>query len=172
MLAFSFATCEKPYIPDGYTTTKGKGTKKHPPKKPSPPDNKGEDEDEQPDIPQPPSGNEDTPVTVYDFITQHYPNLTWVEGYIVGACGGAIKNAEWKAPFTLASAILLADDPKEHSPQNVIAIQLKSRTTARKELNLVDNPKNHGRKIVVCGYQQSYLGIIGIKDWGSNFQWK
>lgn len=172
LLALSFATCQKPYIPDDYVTSKTKGGKQHHPKKPSRPDNNADEEEELPEVPQPPSGNTDAHVTVHDFLTQHYYNLTWVEGYIVGACSGAIKNAEWKQPFTLASAILLADDPKENNPQKVISIQLKSRTSVRKELNLVDNPQNQGRKIVICGYQQFYLGVIGIKNWGSNFEWK
>lgn len=48
----------------------------------------------------------------------------WVKGYIVGACSRSIRQAEWEPPFSLESAVLLADSPDESDPERVISIQL------------------------------------------------
>lgn len=110
-------------------------------------------------------------ITVTDFLTKEYSYQVWVTGYIVGACASNISNAEFAPPFTWSSAMLLADNPNETSPDKVISIELKSGSKARKELNLVDNPDNWKKKIKIFGYQNTYLSIPGIKKWGSNYKW-
>ena len=88
----------------------------------------------------------------------------------MGSCSGNIKNATLEAPFSGLSAILLADNPNEKDIKKMIAIELRSRSQARKELNLVDNPNNFGRKIKIFGYQEDYLNIPGIKSWGNSYE--
>ncbi|MGP1590457.1 MAG: DUF6359 domain-containing protein [Prevotella sp.] len=110
-------------------------------------------------------------VSISDFLKKDYLYQIWVQGYIVGSCSGNIKNATLEAPFNGQSAILLADSFNEKDIKKMIAIELKSRSRARKELNLVDNPNNFGRKIKVFGYQEEYLNIPGIKSWGNSYEW-
>ena len=50
----------------------------------------------------------------------------------VGACKRSIKQAEWEAPFTFDSAILLADDPEEAEPENVIFYSNGQQTNERR----------------------------------------
>lgn len=103
-------------------------------------------------------------VSVNDFINKSIKGGVYVKGYIVGSCHDNIKYADFKAPFTGASALLLADDPEETSIDKVIAIQLKSGSSFRKVVNLKDHPENKGKQLKVFGYRSTYLGIIGMKD--------
>lgn len=101
--------------------------------------------------------------TVGQFINYELTGQRWVRGYIVGACTRKIENADFDPPFTYPQAILLADSPTERSRGNVISICLPSGSKYRKELNLVDNPKNYRRRVAIFGEQATYLGITGIK---------
>lgn len=102
-------------------------------------------------------------LTVNQFIKYNFTGQRWVTGYIVGACTKSIKNADFEPPFKYPQAILLADNPKEKYQGNVISIGLPSGSSARKQLNLVDNPKNYGKRISIFGERATYLGITGIK---------
>ncbi|MDD7318088.1 MAG: DUF6359 domain-containing protein [Prevotella sp.] len=101
--------------------------------------------------------------TVNQFITLDLTGQRWVTGYIVGACTKSINNADFDPPFNYPQAILLADSPTEKYKENVISVGLPSGSSARKQLNLVDNPQNYGRRISIFGERATYLGIIGIK---------
>ncbi len=107
-------------------------------------------------------------ISVTDFINKSLSGGVWVEGYIVGSCTRNISNADFTAPFSGASALLLADDPEETNTANVIAIELKSGSNIRKTANLEDHPENKGKRLKVFGYRENYLGIIGIKNISSN----
>lgn len=109
------------------------------------------------------SPNEAKIYTVSEFIKGDFGNNgVWVHGYIVGACKRSIKQAEWEAPFTYDSAILLADDPEETEPENVISIQMVNKQM-KEEISLAANPQNYGKHIAFFGIKQKYLGIPGMK---------
>ena len=109
------------------------------------------------------SPNEAKIYTVSEFIKGDFGNNgVWVHGYIVGACKRSIKQAEWEAPFTFDSAILLADDPEETEPENVISIQMVNKQM-KEEIGLAANPQNYGKHIAFFGIKQKYLGIPGMK---------
>lgn len=144
------------------------------PEKPNPDKEKEGTTPDNPSNDKPDNGNtvpKEDHISISDFLTKDYLYQIWVQGYIVGSCSGNIKNATIEAPFSGLSAILLADNPNEKDIKKMIAIELKSRSQARKELNLVDNPNNFGRKIKVFGYQEDYLNIPGIKSWGNSYEW-
>ncbi|MCR5077440.1 MAG: DUF6359 domain-containing protein [Prevotella sp.] len=88
--------------------------------------------------------------------------VVWVKGYIVGACSRHIKNAEWEAPFTYSSAILLADVPGETDPERVISIQLVN-DDMKEEFSLAVNPGNQDKLAAFYGTRQKYLDIFGMK---------
>lgn len=92
----------------------------------------------------------------------------YVTGYIVAACAQNKNNAEFTAPFTYSSAVLLADDPSERNVEKTISIQLKSGSKIRDAVNLDEHPENHGKRLRVFGYRTTYLGLKGIKDIGAN----
>lgn len=86
-----------------------------------------------------------------------------VEGYIVGYVpkGGKIQKAVFQAG-NVQTNIVLADSPKEKDYNNCIAVQLttgsKEARETRAKLNLADNPQNLGRKVLLLGNVEPYLG--------------
>lgn len=89
----------------------------------------------------------------------------WVKGYIVGcatASGG--YRYVFDEPFDAPTSVLLADSRYEKEKKNTIAVQLKSGSLIREELNLVDNPENLHRLVAVKGYKTTYLKLYGMKD--------
>jgi len=104
--------------------------------------------------------------TVAYFLTE--PNLgggVWVVGYIVGACKNSVnkpENIELKQPFTIATSLLLADNPNETDVKKMIAIQLVN-GPIRDKFNLVSHPENLHRRAEFFGYRETYLYTFGIK---------
>lgn len=178
-MSILFIACQKPPLPEETEKEEGRYyevededvTPYVPPHKPHKPNNHDENnsssnaEDPQNDY------NYDKVLSVNEFLVNDYQQQVWVSGYIVGACAGNIKNAIFKAPFRWTSAILLADSIGETRKNKLISIQLKGRSVARNALNLVDHPENVGKKIKVFGFQNTYLDITGVKDWGNTFEW-
>lgn len=101
---------------------------------------------------------------VKKFFTIPEDRAVWLKGYIVGCATGSKGNKYQTAPpFEYETAILIADSPLETDKDNTAAIQLKSGTTARKDLNLKTNPNLHGRKVIIFGAKTQYLKLHGIK---------
>ncbi len=102
----------------------------------------------------------------------------WATGYIVG-CAATTETvfvandatSQFEAPFGSATNILLADNPDETDYTKCISVQLPS-GPIRNDLNLADNPANHGRQVTLHGYIDKYVGIAGLRsvdayNWGS-----
>lgn len=94
-----------------------------------------------------------------------FGNIVWVKGYIVGCANGS-KGNQYKfcEPFEYSTAVLLADNKNETDQQNTISIQLASGSSIRKIVNLVDNPENYGKTLVIAGRKTTYLKLNGIKE--------
>lgn len=89
----------------------------------------------------------------------------WIKGYIVGcATGSSGYKYQLSAPFEYNTAILVADSKWETNYANCAAIQLKSGSKIRKDLNLVDNPGLHRIKVAVYGKKTAYLKLAGMKE--------
>lgn len=105
--------------------------------------------------------------TVAYFLTE--PNLgggVWVVGYIVGACKNSVnnpENIELKQPFTIATSLLLADNPNETDVKKMITIQLL-KGPIRDKFNLVSHPENLHRRAEFFGYREDYLKTKGIEN--------
>ena len=103
-------------------------------------------------------------VGVKKFFTIPEGRAVWLKGYIVGCATGSKGNKyQTVPPFEYETAILIADSPQETDKDNTAAIQLKSSTTARKDLNLKTNPNLHGCKVIIFGAKTQYLKLHGIK---------
>ena len=100
-------------------------------------------------------------VSIKEFKSNTIGGQIWVKGYIVGAASGRPKTLELAPPFTVKTALLLADDPQESSINNVISVRLAA-GKYRDALNLVDNPDNKGKCIAIYGIQKTYLNMPGI----------
>ena len=90
----------------------------------------------------------------------------WVQGYIVGWVNGAdYENAStFSVPATVASNILISDNPNATSVDECIPVQLVSGSDARSALNLMDNPSNLGKKVSLKGNIDTYFKVNGLKE--------
>ena len=91
-----------------------------------------------------------------------------MKGYIVGACTQRKDNNDFTAPFKWSSALLMADNPDEKNLDRMMAVELKSGSKIRKQINLVDHPEYYKHKLLLFGYHSSYMGG-GMKNIGSGF---
>ena len=91
----------------------------------------------------------------------------WIEGYIVGAVSGSMKNGcQYETPITIASNILLADTfptGNENDYLHCMPVQLPD-GLEREELNLYDNPDNYHQKLRIQGDITLYYKVAGIKN--------
>lgn len=103
-------------------------------------------------------------MSVNDFYSTESDKAVWVKGYIVG-CATSSNGYKYELapPFSYETAILLADKTDETNYGHTMAIQLKSGSKTRKELNLVSNPHNYGKRVVVFGVKEKYLKLPGMK---------
>lgn len=102
--------------------------------------------------------------TVMQFLEEAPSFQVWVEGYIIGECKQKIGNARFAPPFSYNTAILMADDFSKTNKGEYIPVCLKSGSSARKKLNLKDNPSMYHKKIKIYALREKYFGVTGIKE--------
>lgn len=91
----------------------------------------------------------------------------WIEGYIVGAVDGSMRNGcQYKMPITIASNILLADTfPTDYENDHLYCMPVQLPDGPEREyLNLYDNPDNYHRKVRIQGDITLYYKVAGIKN--------
>lgn len=109
--------------------------------------------------------DENHPLSVSEFSKSNYGDAAvWVVGYIVGDCKKNIKYAEWEPPFSYDSSILLADVSGETDADKVMSVQLVT-ASMKNDLGLIYHPELKGKKLLVLGAKQTYLGLVGIKKY-------
>lgn len=111
-------------------------------------------------------GTEAKPYTVADVIALNNTVATgWVKGYIVGSSnGGATLTLTPADEAQSASNVLIADNANETDLSKIVPIQLVSKTEIRSAINLVDNPGNIGKELIITGSLEKYFGQPGIKS--------
>lgn len=88
----------------------------------------------------------------------------WLKGYIVGcATGSGGYSYQLKPPFEYETAILIADKADEVNENNTVAIQLKSGSHIRNDLNLVLHKDYYGKTVLIYGEKTRYLKLPGMK---------
>lgn len=87
----------------------------------------------------------------------------WVEGFIVG---GDVSNSSVKfdPPFTKLSNLAISSYSEASTREECSAVELTTTGGIRAELNLVENPENLGKKIIIKGNVENYFGSPGIKS--------
>lgn len=90
----------------------------------------------------------------------------WVKAYIVGWIEGQKleEGAHFDGSSTVASNLLIADSPDETNVANCMPVQLPGGSEARTALNLVDNPDNYKKEVMLFGSLEKYFGVQGVKS--------
>ena len=86
-----------------------------------------------------------------------------ITGYIVGVM---VNNNVALGNITVNSNLVIADDANETDPAKCIPLQLSS-GAIRNALELVNNPANLGKKIIVVGSLEAYFSRAGLKSLSS-----
>ena len=87
----------------------------------------------------------------------------WISGYIVGGDLSS-SSASFAAPFKSRTNIVIGPKSTTSNRLSCLSVQLPS-GQLRETLNLVDNPDNHGRKILLKGnVVEAYYGMPGVKN--------
>ena len=110
-------------------------------------------------------GTAEKPYTIADLLQMRasiYPTDTvWVKGIIVGA----IKdNKLVTTEISTASNIAIAATAEETEFANIVPVELKADTDFRTNLNLVGNPLNMGKELLIKGKIKAYFNVTGVKD--------
>lgn len=115
-------------------------------------------------------GTKAVPYTVADVKTVYNAGGTtdkvYVEGYIVGSIDG--RAYETGATIGLGNNpsntnLVLAASPDETDINKCVPVQLPS-GNVRTMLNIVDNPDNLGKHVVLYGTIEAYFSIAGVKN--------
>ena len=87
----------------------------------------------------------------------------WVSGYIVGG-DLTSASASFESPFSSRTNIVLGPKSTSSDRSACVSVQLPA-GNVREALNLVDNPLNLGRKVLLKGnIVEAYYGMPGIKN--------
>lgn len=87
----------------------------------------------------------------------------WISGYIVGG-DLTSSSASFEAPFESRTNIVIGPKSTTSNRSSCLSVQLVA-GDAREALNLVDNPSNLGRRILLKGnVVEAYYGMPGIKN--------
>ena len=105
----------------------------------------------------------DEAMTVAQAKTSAGAEGVWVSGYIVGG-DLTSTSASFQAPFTSRTNIVIGPKSTTSNRSSCLSVQLAA-GEFREVLNLVDNPSNYGRKILLKGdIVEAYYGMPGIKN--------
>ncbi|GJM61483.1 DUF6359 domain-containing protein [Persicobacter diffluens] len=108
-------------------------------------------------------------LTIPEALANEGLNDVDVVGYIVGTTSSG-PNLKHDGPYTSATNIALADQPDITDAALIVPVQLPT-GDIRDALNLVDNPANEGRRIIIKEADlQSYFSTIGAKN-PKGFEW-
>lgn len=121
-------------------------------------------------------GSETNPFTVAEVIAFNPQSTSeavktgvWVKGVIVGWADMSstyyinAETARFSVPATMATNILVAPTSDVKDFNQCIGIQLPS-GNVRSALNLVDNPQNLGKEVMLKGDIMKYSGVPGIRN--------
>ena len=119
------------------------------------------------------SGTQDDPYNVAAGIgLQNDEPIAWVHGYIVGAVKNGTSTVSsnndiiWSGTFDSQTNVVIADDPNCNEIDLCVIVNLPAGKPLRAQVNLVDNPDNLGKMLLVKGKLRKYFGKAGLRDSG------
>ena len=113
-------------------------------------------------------GTKGNPYTVADMQAMDVNNLSsdvvWIKAYIAGSANNKLENFVTTATGAVASNLMIADAQGETDYTKCAPVQLSSGSSARAALNLIDNPDNLGKTLLVQGVIAKYFSVQGVKN--------
>lgn len=90
----------------------------------------------------------------------------WIKGYIIGytTSKGKIYYDLTDIKSSANTNVILADSIEERDSRRVIAVELKSNSYIRRDVNLYDNPQNLHHTLTVLGHMSKYRDLCGCTD--------
>ena len=114
------------------------------------------------------NGTKTNPYTVQDILHMDIPTESnpaegqepvWVKGFIVGALNSAGSAFAEDTDSNMA----LGETAGETEAKSCVPVQL-TKGVIREGLNIVSNPENKGKDVIVCGYLLKYMSRAGLKN--------
>ncbi len=118
-----------------------------------------------------PLGSKERPYTVAEAVkaeTQGTAPTGWVEGYIVGTIAPEVENItsssqiEWGADATLASSVVISATKDTRDLNECLVMELPQNSVMRAYVALANHPDNLGKKLMVLGRLDKYMGTFGV----------
>lgn len=108
-------------------------------------------------------GSKTNPFTCADIVSLP-AGYTASDMYVTGVIVGSIQNSGSLAEQAQASNVALAAAAGETTWANIVPVALPANTDIRSAVNLVDNPTNMGKTLLVKGSIEAYFGNMGVKN--------
>lgn len=111
------------------------------------------------------TGTKEDPYNVATAQMKQDGSVAWVQGYIVGVMETKVDpfTANFAAPFSTSSNLMIADNPDEEKSKNCLMVQLPT-GDIRTALNLVDHADNLKQPVILQGTLTSYFSAAGLKE--------
>lgn len=111
------------------------------------------------------TGTKEDPYNVATAQMKQDGSVAWVQGYIVGVMETNVDpfTANFAAPFSTNSNLMIADTPDEQKAKNCVIVQLPF-GAIRTALNLVDHADNLKQPVILQGTLTSYFSAAGLKE--------
>ena len=111
------------------------------------------------------AGSYSEPYSVSAAIAAGSGNGVYIKGFIVGCVSGQVydSGATFDALPDVVTNLLIAESSTEVDPSKCMPVQLPS-GDVRKGLNLVDNPNNLGKEVLLYGNIEAYFRVPGVKS--------
>lgn len=111
------------------------------------------------------TGTKEDPYNVATAQMKQDGSVAWVQGYIVGVMETNVDpfTANFAAPFSTSSNLMIADNPDEQKAKNCVIVQLPF-GAIRTALNLVDHADNLKQPVILQGTLTSYFSAAGLKE--------
>lgn len=118
-----------------------------------------------------PLGSKERPYTIAEAVKAETAGTKpsgWVEGYIVGTIAPEVENItsssqiEWGADATLASSVVIGATPQTRDLSECLVMSLPQSSVMRAYVALANHPENLGKKLMVLGTLDKYMGTFGV----------
>lgn len=108
-------------------------------------------------------GSVSDPYTVSQAIIHQGKTGVWVKGYIVGAFDKAISKFVTDSTGQVKTNVALAENAGENDVTHMLPVNFTT-TTLKNSLNIVDNPDNIGRAVMIKGNLAAYYSVPGLRE--------
>lgn len=115
------------------------------------------------DLPPAIKGSKTDPYTVLQAIANQGKTEVWVKGYIVGAFDGAISKFVTDTTGQVRTNVSLADLATETDAAHMLPVNI-TLSAMKNALNIVDNPGNIGRPVMIKGNLAAYYSVPGLRE--------